>query len=270
MIVCNGDYFLRECLENIYPHAHAICIAEGATKFWADVNEFTSPRSTDRTIDIITSFPDPDRKIHLTQKDGYYGEKDEQCNWWMKLVPADSNYIWQIDSDEFYMSSDIIKMKQILVAGNYTYVEFPVYNFFKNMHTIGVGGSEWAWDTPFPRLFKYRPGFTYTTHRPPTVCNLNGIDLRQVTPLNAKSVDIWMWHYSYVLDQQVLEKMKYYQKVFGRNYMDTWYKNVWLRWTEENKDEIEAKHSTHPTGTGAKTKLFLGPHPEVIIRKGII
>lgn len=42
MIVFNGNYVLRECLESIYPYAHEILIAEGPVKYWQDLGYTTS------------------------------------------------------------------------------------------------------------------------------------------------------------------------------------------------------------------------------------
>ena len=60
MIVFEGDYVLKECLECVYPFAEQILIAEGPVKFWQDQGKITSE---DKTNQILQNFPDPDNKI---------------------------------------------------------------------------------------------------------------------------------------------------------------------------------------------------------------
>jgi hypothetical protein len=59
----------------------------------------------------------------------------------------------------------------------------------------------------------------------------------------------------------VYEKMLYYTKTFNRDYINNWYNPVWLKWTHENKLEIESRYSIHPTVPGAKTKYVNLVHP---------
>ena len=54
MIVFEGDYVLKECLEQVYPFASQILIAEGPVKYWQDQGRMTS---LDRTNEILKSFP---------------------------------------------------------------------------------------------------------------------------------------------------------------------------------------------------------------------
>ncbi len=72
IIVLNGDFLLKQVLESIYPFAHKICIAEGPVQYFVDKGIMAS---TDNTLDIIHSFPDPQHKINF--KRGQYKEKDE-------------------------------------------------------------------------------------------------------------------------------------------------------------------------------------------------
>ena len=43
MIVFEGDYVLKECLEQVYPFASQILIAEGPVKYWQDRGRTTPP-----------------------------------------------------------------------------------------------------------------------------------------------------------------------------------------------------------------------------------
>ena len=72
MIVFEGDYVLRECLECVYPYAEQILIAEGPVTFWQQQGKTTSE---DKTNWILANFPDPDNKIKVIH--GQFSEKDE-------------------------------------------------------------------------------------------------------------------------------------------------------------------------------------------------
>ena len=73
MIVFEGDYVLKECLESIYPFASQILIAEGPVTFWQQQGRTTS---LDDTNVILENFPDPENKIKIVH--GQFKEKDEQ------------------------------------------------------------------------------------------------------------------------------------------------------------------------------------------------
>ena len=105
MIVFEGDYVLKECLEQVYPYATQILIAEGPVKYWQDRGRTTS---TDKTNEILDNFPDPENKISIVH--GQYAEKDEQCNAYLNSIRPDIDYLWNLDSDELYLQSDIERM----------------------------------------------------------------------------------------------------------------------------------------------------------------
>lgn len=89
--VFNSDDYLQQSLESIYPYVDGIDIVEGAIK-----NRFNEGRSSsDDTLHIIKSFPDPDNKIRLLQ--GMFRDKQEiqaklleVCrSKWMLFIDAD-------------------------------------------------------------------------------------------------------------------------------------------------------------------------------------
>lgn len=269
MIVCNGDDFLKECLECVYPYAHSICIAEGATRKWMKALGWSNPRSQDNTLDIINKFPDSKCKIKLANSVSAYSDKDNQINRAMRLVPRDTDYIWELDADELYRDRDLKHMMGILAKKRVTYVEMNMYNFFKNIDTIAYGTKKgiWGYDTPVPRIFRYHPGAMFSKHRPPTLLNENGINVKKIKPmLSYNPNNIKAYHYSYVTNKQVESKIKYYERVFKKPYVDEWYKKVWLRW-DDNRDAVESRFSVHPSSLGYKTKSFHGRHPKPIMKK---
>ena len=112
-----GEVFFKQWLKHIYRIGDEIILVEGAVKpipgvksnsLWAS----TDGKSTDNTIEVIKNFPDPDKKIKLIESNGFWNGKVEMCNQWAKH--ATGSYIWQIDNDEYYLDSDIRKLKDIM------------------------------------------------------------------------------------------------------------------------------------------------------------
>jgi len=122
MIVFEGDYVLQECLEQVYPYASQILIAEGPVTFWQDQGRTTS---LDNTNEILDNFPDPENKIIVHH--GKYYEKDEQCRTYMNYINDDIDYIWNLDSDELFKSEDIEKVIDFLTNQSWKNEEFKIF-----------------------------------------------------------------------------------------------------------------------------------------------
>jgi hypothetical protein len=262
LIVFNGkpyiDYWLKhytECEDVDY-----VVVAEGATANMKDVLKLKHASSTDGTVDVIRGyFQHP--KVKFVCSENTYVEKVDQQNAYVDLVPDDTDYIWVADCDEFYHWQDIKLMKQLLYYNCYTFVEFKMWHFWKGTNYVGTGGSGWGYDKEIDRIFAYYPGAKFLNHRPITMTDRNGRSVKEINPLLAVNNPVTTFHYSYVTQRNVYEKMLYYTKTFNRDYINNWYKPVWLAWTHENREEIEAKYSIHPSQPGGKTKKVELNHP---------
>lgn len=269
--VLNGDFFLRQVLESIYPIAHAICISEGAVGYWAQKG---IKGSTDDTNNIIYSFPDPANKIRVVH--GTHVEKTEQCQAWFSLVPNDTDYIVCNDADEVHTTTNIQKLINFLAKEQPTSVGFKSDSFFGGFDRI-IGGFER--DHNFKRVLKYEKGSTYLTHRQPTLA-LGGRPIQGKDITGNELYDktgITMWHGSYVSPKQTAEKIEYYFEGLGLKHnnkgIPNYFNDVFLQWIlhPERRDEIEKKwkgvQEFHPSGRGeCYTMPFTGQHPEIILR----
>ena len=265
MIVCNGDDFLEQCLNQVLDFADQIVIAEGATETWMKALGWETPESKDRTNLILTKF-DKYKKVHIAH--GQWLNKIAQSNGYMRFIDDDVDYIWQLDSDEFYFKKDLEKTADFLNKEYPTYVTVKQRHFWKNFHTIAVGQRMgWGWETPQPRIQKYYPGCLYLEHRPPMILNPeSGIKNSDIKSMNLlKETGIWCYHYNYVTDKQVCEKMAYYAEEFPQvTRLKTWYEFVWKKW-DYDKNMIESLYGTHPSAwQGSCTQPYDGPHPEEI------
>ncbi len=269
MIVFEGDYVLKECLEQIYPFANKIVIAEGPVKFWQDRGRRTS---TDRTNEILKNFPDPENKISITH--GQYEEKDEQCNAYMEMIDPDTDYLWMIDSDEIYKGKDIQETISFLKRESPTSVGVRSCSFYGGFEQY-LTGFELKKDN-FIRIFKYEPGCSWLTHRPPTIKYRSNQNLKHVdSDTFFNQTGVMMYHYSYVFDRQVKNKVEYYEaKVSRFKCIENYYENVFQPWKSGNyidklliENKFNGVHEWKPQFRGpCKTEKFLGTHPAAIQR----
>lgn len=208
IIVLNGEPFIRYTLRALYPFAHEIIVVEGATHGAKNVAT-PDGHSRDTTLETLHQFKaqeDPDDKLIIVTQDGFWSEKDEMSQAYANRATGD--YLWQVDVDEFYQPDDIQKIIGFLRdQPDITAVSFKTITFW--------GAPDYAVDgwylqrgaDVYHRLFKWGDGYTYVTHRPPTVHNAEGQDMRDLQHILA---DVPMYHYSLLLPKQVVEKCDYY------------------------------------------------------------
>jgi hypothetical protein len=269
MIVFEGDYVLKECLEQVYPFAEQILISEGPVSYWQRQGRITS---LDGTNEILDNFPDPDNKIKIIH--GQFSEKDEQCRAYMNHIKDDIDYIWNLDSDEIYKTEDLKKIIKFLEEENPTSVGIRSCSFYGGFDHF-LTGFELNRDN-FLRIFKYTKGSTWLTHRPPTIkypieSNITKKHIDSDTLYYKLGVQ--MYHYSYVFPDQVFKKINYYKdSVSKQNCIDDYFEKVYLPWVKGDDSEkrvVEKKymgvHEFKPQIRGdCYTQNFVYDHPESI------
>ena len=271
MIVLNGDHVLKQCLEAVYPYASQILIAEGPVDFWQKRGLTTS---NDKTNEIIESFPDTHGKITVVH--GQFSEKDDQCKAYMKFMSPDTDYLWNLDSDELFKAEDIETLYKLLEKEQYTSVGIKSCSFYGGFDRY-VGGFEEQRDQ-FLRVFKVYPGSTWLTHRPPTVTHVPGTPTLPHKHLDSDTLygntGIRMYHYSYVFPRQIRNKAAYYESLASGKFIPNYYDTVYLPWvkgTDAERTALELKymgvHEYRPEyRTPTMTKAFEGTHPVQIAR----
>lgn len=242
IIVLNGEPFILYNLRALYPFAHQIIVIEGAAPSAKAISS-SDGHSLDSTLKILRNFQineDPKSKlIIVTAEDEGYpngfwrGEKDEMSRAYAKR--ATGNYLWQIDSDEFYMPADMHRIIGILRNNrSISTISFRVLTFW--------GGLKYRTDSfylqggahDFHRLFAWGPDYRYSTHRPPTVHDENGMDLRKKKSISASEMaksGIYMYHYELLFPKQVREKCAYYRNASWTDelrYLDAWINNSYF------------------------------------------
>tara|TARA_R110002153_G_scaffold122867_1_gene268864 strand:- start:87 stop:977 length:891 start_codon:yes stop_codon:yes gene_type:complete len=268
MIVFEGDYVLQQCLEQVYPFAEQILIAEGPVSYWQRQGRTTS---LDDTNKILDEFPDPDNKIKIVH--GQFSEKDDQCKSYMDNINDDIDYIWNLDSDEVYKTEDLEKIVKFLEEEKPSSVGVRSCSFYGGF-TDYLTGFELNRDN-FLRIFRYTKSSTWQTHRPPTIQYPEGSN---IVRCHIDSNELWdklgvqMYHYSYTFPDQVFKKVNYYKDSVSRqNCIDDYFNSVYLPWVTGNKEHIEnawnGVHEFKPHIRGAcRTAPFEWKHPEAISR----
>jgi len=264
MIVFNGDYVLKECLESIYPYVSQIVVAEGPAQYWQQEGYQTS---TDRTNDILHSFPDPDNKLKIYH--GQYSEKDEQCNAYTSLLNSDVDYLINLDSDELYHHKDMENLIKLLEDEKPTSVGVRSCSFYGGFDRY-IGGFEQLKDN-FLRIFKWYPGAKWHTHRPPTVKQRTGTHMKHIDSDQLyDQIGLEMMHYSYVFPKQVYNKINYYYGIGGiANRIPNYFFNVYWKWinaSDSNKPLVEDRYNgVHEYLPGGRmesfTEQFKKEHP---------
>jgi hypothetical protein len=270
MIVFEGDYFLRHVLEQVYPFATQILIAEGPVSYFQRLGRTTS---TDSTNEILTSFPDPDKKIVVIH--GRYKEKDDQCQAYIPFLRPDIDYLWNLDADECYASKDLLNIIEVLRTEQPTSVGVQSVSFFGGFDRY-LTGFEQRTDN-FLRIFKVVPGARWLTHRPPTI----EYPLGSEPPRRHINSDLLyemcggvMHHYSYVYPRQVYRKVSYYKSAVSRERcLDAYFDRVYKPWVlggVGDRDAVERQFSgVHEFRAEYRgdcyTAPYSGVHPESII-----
>jgi len=237
IIVLNGEPFTRYCIHALYPYAYEIIIAEGACEGARNIAT-EKGHSKDGTLEIlreIKRLEDPENKITIITSedeghpDGFWpGEKLEQSQAYAKRAKGD--YLWQVDIDEFYKDEDIRKIIILLNEDDkISCISFNQIGFWGGFnYTV----DSWYFKRYLPeifRVFKWVQGYQYVSHRPPTVINKEGINLKEINFLDArqtKKMRLFMYHYSFVFPKQVREKALYYKNAdWSRRKEAEWWAN---------------------------------------------
>lgn len=263
IIVLNGEPFIKYNLESLYPHAHEIILVEGAVEKFSHAAT-SDGHSLDNTVEIIQNFPDPERKIRLIQRHGFWQEKDEMANAYMEACTGD--YIWQVDVDEFYKPEDIESVRELLAkCPEITQVNFRTIGFWRSFRTRIMGASFVFGADEFIRVFRFRPGYRYVTHRPPTLADEMQTPYehkRVVTAAEMEKLGIVQYHYSYVIPEIVKSKSHYYSQMgWGLGCDDglNWVKRSWLKLN----DPLRIHLIDFPPSW---IEPFNGVHPPAVLR----
>ena len=272
IIVLNGEPFTRYCLRSIYPFAYEIIVVEGGHE---DAKSVCTPEghSVDGTLENLYKFKkeeDTENKLTIVTKDGFWPTKDElgndrtpQCRAYAERSTGD--YLWQVDIDEFYKASDMIKIIEMLQKDqSITAISFKQKSFWGDINYISDAVYLRRNCGGWHRIFKWNKNYKYLTHEPPTIVDENGIDMRKKHWIKGEKMarrDIFMYHYCLLFPWQVEQKVKLYTDEKPENYSGA------IQWAENNYFKLGNPYRVHNVYSLPSWLIrFRGVHPEQVIR----
>ncbi|MFC1960134.1 glycosyltransferase family 2 protein [Chloroflexota bacterium] len=242
MIVLNGMPFVPYNLRALYPFAHQIIVVEGAC-FAAKINATSTGHSTDGTLEELRRFKaeeDPEDKLIIVtaedegHSDGFWpGEKDEMSQAYARRATGD--WLWQVDSDEFYLAEDMHTVCRMLSDDpTISAMTFDQITFFGSPDYWADGWHLRGGARYFHRLFRWGPGYTYAEHEPPQVLDENRVDTRSKHWINGKQtakMGIKMYHYALLFPSQVENKCRFYDadERYGNAERERWYNEDYMQ-----------------------------------------
>jgi len=271
--VLNGLPFLEYNLRSLYPFAERIVVVEGACLAAASVAR-EDGHSKDGTLEFLRSFKaDLDHHGKLVvvtaedvgSKDGFWPEKTEMSQAYAHQAVGD--WLWQVDYDEFYLARDMARVFDLLddnpdMAG----ISFPFIHFWGSFDSVAVGPF-FEYDMPaVRRVFRWRRGYQYVEHRPPTVVDDKGRDLFALDWVGAdvmRRLEVFMYHYSCVLPKQAHQKAGYYAHVdWSDEYAECG------RWLRESFTALRDPYHISEVGRRRPEWLepYRGSHPAQILQ----
>lgn len=134
MIVYYGAT-VQEAIASVYPHVDEVLIAYGPTEMWKEV-------PPDNSLELIQSFPDPDKKIRLIQKKAW-ANKQEMRQACQRIMTG--NYLLIVDADEIYDHLD----KWIREAPDYGCPRWVHFWHNIDYYVVDTPGME-RWGHPHP------------------------------------------------------------------------------------------------------------------------
>lgn len=262
IIVLNGEPFTRYCLRQIYPFAHEIIVVEGGSRHARD--QAPLGHSTDGTLEALKDFKekeDSEHKVRIVSRYGFWNEKDEQSQAY--AVRATGDYLWQIDIDEFYRQEDLNTVAGLLQRDrSINGVGFHWRNFWGSWdYEIESWTTRRHWERwgGVRRVFKWGPGYSYRTHRPPTVVDHEGRNLHDTKWISGREtarLGIFCYHYGMVLEKQARQKVSYYQDMWeSHRNMGEWFRESFT----EMRFPFRILHGTEEPSW---LRPFTGAHPE--------
>lgn len=156
----NEEGWIEYVLANNYDEFDIIRVVEGAVE--GRPKSTPDGHSTDRTLEIIRNFPDPDGKIELIQLNRPFKSLEEQKQIFLDLA-SDGEWLFIVDADEFYMEGDINRVREAIRQHPLASEIIPTFlHFYRDFFHVKAPHPEWQ--PQHQRIIRYRPGMRYHTH----------------------------------------------------------------------------------------------------------
>jgi len=209
LAVHNEEDWIEFNLRNNYEEFDIIRVIEGAVV--GRPNSTECGHSTDRTLELIRNFPDPDNKIELIQLGRFFKSLEEQKQVFLELA-SEGEWLFIVDCDEFYMEGDIEKVRTAIKSRPSASEIIPTFlHFYRDFFHVKAPHPEWQ--PQHQRIIRYRPGLRYHTH--PVATDGNGQCTYFTTayqPSRYTIPHLWIYHYGHAKGKEFHEMKKEFYK----------------------------------------------------------
>lgn len=158
--VHNEEDWVEYNLANNYDEYDVIRVVEGAVE--GRPNSTPDGHSTDATLELVRSFPDPDNKIELYTQDRPFKSLEELKQTFLD-VANDGDWLFITDADEFYLEGEVNRVRDLIYRRPTASEFIPVFlHFYRDFSHIKAPHPEWQ--PNHQRILRYRKGLRYHTH----------------------------------------------------------------------------------------------------------
>lgn len=210
-IGCHNEAgWIEHVLKNNYTEFDIIRVVEGAVE--GRPKSTPDGHSTDNTLDIIRSFPDPDGKIELFQLHRPFKSLEEQKQIFLD-VASEGEWLFIVDADEFYLDDDI-RRARVAIHKNPTATEIiPTFlHFYRDFFHVRAPHPEWQ--PQHQRIIKYIAGMRYHTHPVATMPDGKcSYFTPEIQPHRYTMPNLYIYHYGHAKGKEFHEmKAEFYRK----------------------------------------------------------
>lgn len=170
---------------------------------WCNKMDSLPPSSTDGTNEFMTEWAKDHPNVLYYRADSPFISKDGQVNKAVQMLrnKVKQGWLWQVDADEKWTIEAIEEAEKQLFWSPMKEASFQFNHYVgKDLIAVGDWGSGWV-----TRLFKWR-GQRFISHEPARIDPHRRI---------LKIKDVKFDHYSYLFEEDVLFKEKYYRGYNG-------------------------------------------------------
>ena len=255
----NSVPFMKPLLDMMREWFDEIIVIEGCIE---DLFSHYSLLSDDGTHQYLQEHAD--EIVHLYP--GRFPWKSKQAMQNTALLQATSDYIWLIDSDEFYREKDFAKIRKVIERKKPDQVSFPIHNFFKSFRYVQTSAEEkfQKLTANVRRIFRRVDGAKFINHRPPT---LDCYPQKVIEGSYWKKKGVYIYHFPYIFEKQVKMKCLLYERQLKEDHEGIWrwYNDFFLKWEPQSRKRLEGNPYGvwYPDRT-SRTKHFRGVLPKYL------
>jgi hypothetical protein len=209
LAVHNEEDWVEFNLANCYDEFDIIRVVEGAVK--GRPGSTDTGHSTDRTLELVRNFPDPDNKIELYTSRRFFKSLEEQKQTFLDHA-NEGEWLFIIDCDEFYMEGEVNRVRKAITQRPTASEIIPTFlHFYRDFFHIKAPHPEWQ--PQHQRIIRYRKGLRYHTH--PVATDAQGkctYFTGEYQPQRFTMPGLWIYHYGHAKGKEFHEmKKEFYQ-----------------------------------------------------------